>query len=93
MLLKHRQEIVLFRKAKPYLVIGCILTLTMISLDLLTSESDLFSMIFPTENVRYMIRLFGVIEDSIKLLALTFFSASVGKCLSIAKHQEFKPYS
>ena len=61
----------------------------MISIDISTSQNDLFRLIFPAENVRYMLKIFGVIEDSIKLFALTFFMTSLGKCLSIAKRKEF----
>tara|TARA_Y100001968_G_C19418942_1_gene750609 strand:+ start:573 stop:1292 length:720 start_codon:yes stop_codon:yes gene_type:complete len=93
-LFKYKEETILFNKAKPYLVIGLILSLVMISIDISTSQKDLFSIIFATENVRYMIKIFGVIEDSIKLFALTFFSASIGKCISISRQYEFNqsPY-
>ena len=84
---KCKEEIIFFNNAKSYLRIGLILTLMMISIDIATSQDDLFSIIFPMENVKYMIKIFGVIEDSIKLLALTFFCAWIGKCISIAQKQ------
>ncbi len=85
---KYQEEIILFKKAKPYVLLAFILTLAMISIDIATSQNDLFSIIFPKEKIQYMIKLFGVIEDSIKLFALTFFSASIGKCISITNKQK-----
>ena len=82
---KYRQETILFKNAKPYLLTGLILSLTMISIDIATSQRDLFNMIFSEEKVPYMIKIFGVVEDSIKLFALTFFITSAGKCISIVK--------
>ena len=85
MISKYKEEIILFNNAKSYLRIGFILTMVMISIDIITSQTDLFSIIFPKENVKYMIKIFGVIEDSIKLFALTFFCGWIGNCISIAK--------
>ena len=86
---KYKEEIISFNNAKSYLRIGLILTLMMISIDIATSQGDLFSLIFPIENVKYMIKIFGVIEDSIKLFALTFFCAWIGSCISIVKKKVF----
>ena len=61
----------------------------MISIDITTSQNDLFRILFPIENVKYMIKIFGVIEDSIKLFALTFFLTWIGKCISIAQKKVF----
>tara|TARA_B100001250_G_scaffold294243_1_gene255863 strand:- start:2520 stop:3212 length:693 start_codon:yes stop_codon:yes gene_type:complete len=85
MISKYKEEVLLFNNAKSYLRLGLILTLVMISIDIATSQSDLFRILFPTENVKYMIKIFGVIEDSIKLFALTFFCAWIGKCISISQ--------
>tara|TARA_B100000579_G_scaffold401850_1_gene384612 strand:- start:793 stop:1485 length:693 start_codon:yes stop_codon:yes gene_type:complete len=82
---KYTEEMLLFNNANSYLRIGLILSLLMISIDIATSQNDLFRILLPTENVKYMIKIFGVIEDSIKLFALTFFCAWLGKCISIAK--------
>ena len=86
---KYSEEIFLFSSAKSYLKLGLIFVLIMISIDIATSQNDLFGILFPTENVKYMIRLFGVIEDSFKLFALTSFCAWLGKCISIAKKSNF----
>ena len=85
MLYKYKEEITLFNNAKLYLKLGLILTLMMISIDITTSQNDLFSILFPVKDVKYMIKIFGVIEDSIKLFALTFFCAWIGKCISITQ--------
>ena len=89
MINKYKEEIILFNNGKSYLRLGLILTLIMITLDISTSQNDLFSLIFPRENVNYVIKVFGVIEDSIKLFALTFFSAWLGSCISIVKKKVF----
>ena len=86
---KCKEEIILYSNAKSYLRIGLILTLMMISIDITTSQNDLFSIIFPIDNVKYMLKIFGVIEDSIKLLALTFFCAWIGECISIDQKKIF----
>tara|TARA_B100000965_G_C19405023_1_gene674998 strand:- start:514 stop:891 length:378 start_codon:yes stop_codon:yes gene_type:complete len=86
---KNKEEIILFNDAKPYLRLGLILTLLMISIDITTSQKDLFSILFLPENVKHMIKIFGVIEDSIKLFALTCFCSWIGKCISIAKRKDF----
>tara|TARA_B100000579_G_C22789692_1_gene833785 strand:+ start:338 stop:1114 length:777 start_codon:yes stop_codon:yes gene_type:complete len=87
MIAKYKAEMRLFKDAKSYLRIGLILTLVMISIDIITSQNDLFSILFPIENNIYMIKLFGAIEDSIKLFALTFFCAWLGKCISIVQNK------
>ena len=92
MIIKYKEEIVSFNNANSYLKLGLILTLMMISIDIATSQSDLFSIIFPIENVKYMIKIFGVIEDSIKLFALTFFCSWIGNCISIVKKKVFNQF-
>tara|TARA_Y100001968_G_scaffold323525_1_gene361339 strand:+ start:219 stop:938 length:720 start_codon:yes stop_codon:yes gene_type:complete len=82
---KYKEEIILFNHAKPYLRLGLILTLMMIFIDITTSQNDLFGLLFPIEDVKYMIKIFGVIEDSIKLFALTLFCAWIGNCISIVQ--------
>ena len=82
---KNKEEIIFFKEAKAYLIIGLILSLIMISIDISTSQNDVFRFIFPPENVRYMLKIFSVIEDSLKLFALTFFITALGECLSLAK--------
>ena len=90
MIYKYKEEIILYNNAKFYLRGGLILTLIMISIDISTSQNDFLKILFPIENVKSISKIFGVIEDSIKLFALTFFCGWIGKCISITKKKRFQ---